>query len=188
MAIRMRDFDRVLDAARAGEPWALEVLYRDLAPPVLAYLRGQGAVEPEDLASEVFVGMVRNLRGFRGDEAALRTWVFSIAHRRLVDERRRLSRRHEEAVDPGSFSDHLALAWKGDAEEEALARLGGRWALQALRALTQEQRAVLLLRVLADLSVAEVAEILGKSRGAVKSLQRRALLALARQIEREGVS
>ncbi len=60
--------------------------------------------------------------------------------------------------------------------------------LGALERLTSEQRAVLLLRVVADLSVGEAAGVLGKSRGAVKALGRRALLALARQIEREGVS
>jgi RNA polymerase sigma-70 factor (ECF subfamily) len=181
-------FENVLAAGRSGAPWALESLYRQLAPYVLGYLQGQGAAEPEDLASEVFVAMVRNLSTFRGDERSFRSWVFSIAHRRLIDERRRLSGRQEDPVDPARFGGPLAGQMRGDVEEEALADLGGHRIVLALAELSLDQRAVLLLRVLADLSVAEVAEILGKSQGAVKMLQRRALLKLARRIEREGVT
>lgn len=173
-----------VEAARAGDRAALEALYRELAPAVLGYLRAQGARDPEDLASETFVGVVRGLRRFRGDERDFRTWVFSIAHRRLVDDRRSLSRRRTAAVAPAEFPERAG----GDVEDEALARLGDRWALEAVARLTGDQRDVLLLRVLADLPVEEVARILSKNQGAVKSLQRRALLALARLIDRQGVS
>ena len=178
----------VIAAARLGEPWALEAIYADLAAPVLGYLRGQGLREPEDAASEVFVGVVRGLERFRGDERDFRTWVFSIAHRRVIDERRRLARRREEPVDPVDLAGPLAGSRTGDAEAEGLDRLGTRWALAALATLSPDQRAVVTLRVLADLSVEQVAAVLGKSLGAVKSLQRRALAALARNLEREGVS
>jgi RNA polymerase sigma-70 factor (ECF subfamily) len=181
-------FGSTLDAARDGEPSALEALYRDLAPAVLGYLRGQRAAEPEDLASEVFVGMVRGLEGFRGDEGGFRSWVFSIAHRRLIDERRRLARRREESVDPSDLAGRLAGAAMGDAEDEAVARLGRGWAVRTLDVLTDDQRSVLLLRILADLSVEDVARLLGKRPGAVKTLQRRALASLARHLERQGVS
>jgi RNA polymerase sigma factor (sigma-70 family) len=173
-----------LEAARAGDRAALEALYRELAPAVLGYLRAQGAREPEDLTSETFVGMVRGLPKFDGDVRAFRSWVFSIAHRRLLDQRRRLARRREEPVDPREMPEGLG----GDVEREVEESLGSRWALEAVARLTPEQRDVLLLRVLADLAAEEVAQILGKSLGAVKSLQRRALLALARQIDRQGVS
>jgi len=181
-------FQDVLAAGRRGAPWALESIYRKLGPSVLGYLRGQGADEPEDLASDVFVAMVRNLPTFHGDERGFRSWVFSIAHRRLIDERRRLSRRQDFPVDPALLGEPLTGRMLGDVEEEALADLGRQWIVHALAQLSLDQRAVLLLRVMADLSVAEVAEILGKSQGAVKMLQRRALLKLARRIEREGVT
>jgi RNA polymerase sigma-70 factor (ECF subfamily) len=181
-------FPAVLDAARAGQRSALEAIYRDLAPAVLGYLRGQGAAEHEDLASEVFVGVVRGLPRFDGDERAFRSWVFSIAHRRLIDERRRLARRREDPVEPSTLAGPLASSSGGDAEEEATARMGQAWAVRALDVLTEDQRSVLLLRVLADLSVAEVAGLLGKRPGAVKTLQRRALASLARHLERQGVS
>lgn len=181
-------FGEVLDAARVGAPWALAALYRDLAPAVLGYLRGQGAAEAEDVASEVFVAMVQRLPAFEGGERDFRAWVFSIAHRRLQDERRRLAKRRDVATDPAAFAGSLPGTPTGDVEEEALARLGGGWILRALSSLTPEQRAVLLLRILADLSIAEVARVLGKRQGAVKTLQRRALRALARNLEREGVT
>jgi RNA polymerase sigma factor (sigma-70 family) len=166
-----------VEAARAGDPAALEALYRELAPAVLGFFRAQGMKEPEDLTSETFVGMVRGLRRFSGDERALRSWVFSIAHRRLIDERRRLARRPEELLDPARIPESPG----GDVEEEAAARLGERWALDAVSRLTPDQRDVILLRVLADLSVHEVATMLGRSAGSVKSLQRRAVAALVRR-------
>jgi RNA polymerase sigma-70 factor (ECF subfamily) len=178
----------VIEGARLGESWALEAIYADLAAPVLGYLRGQGLRDPEDAASEVFVGVVRGLERFRGDERDLRTWVFSIAHRRVIDERRRLARRREEPVDPADLAGPLAGTRTGDTEQEALDLIGEGWAISALRSLSPDQSAVILLRVLADLSVEQVAAVLGKSLGAVKSLQRRGLAALARNLDREGVS
>jgi RNA polymerase sigma factor (sigma-70 family) len=181
-------FDSTLEAARDGAPWALEAIYRDLAPAVLGYLRSQRAAEAEDLTSEVFVGLVRGLGGFDGDERSFRSWVFSIAHRRLIDERRRLARRREDAADPSALAGALAGSAVGDVEDEAVARLGQGWAMRTLDLLTDDQRSVLLLRVLADLSVEEVGRLLGKRPGAVKTLQRRALASLARYLERQGVS
>jgi RNA polymerase sigma factor (sigma-70 family) len=179
-----------IEAARAGDPAALGALYRELAPAVLGFFRAQGMREPEDLTSETFVGMVRGLRRFSGDQRALRSWVFSIAHRRLIDERRRLARKREELFDPATIPESPG----GDVEEEAAARLGERWALDAVSRLTPDQRDVILLRVLADLSVHEVATMLGRSVGSVKSLQQRAVTALVRgrtpvgHVDRGGVS
>lgn len=182
------DFRALLRDAGAGRPAALERIYRDLAPAVMGYLRGHGAAEPEDLTSEVFVGVVRGLPAFSGDQGDFRSWVFSITHRRLLDERRRLARRREIAVGP----DDLALLEggrpAGDVEEEAVASLGNQRALHELERLTEDQRAVVLLRVVADLSVDQTARVLEKKPGAVKALQRRALMALGRALERGRVS
>jgi RNA polymerase sigma-70 factor (ECF subfamily) len=70
-------------------PWAFERLYADLAPVVAGYLRVQGAAEPEDLTSEVFLGVFTGIDSFEGSETQFRSWVFTIAYSRLVDERRR---------------------------------------------------------------------------------------------------
>jgi RNA polymerase sigma factor (sigma-70 family) len=177
-------FDDVLAAAQAGAAWAFERLYAELSPAVAGYLRVQGAAEPEDLTSEVFLGVFRGLGGFTGDEAALRSWVFTIAHHRLVDDRRRRSRRPaplpldgREERDPG-----------GDVEAEALAVLGGERVLALLAALSEDQRAVLTLRIIGDLTVEQIAEAVGKRPGAVKALQRRALATLRCSLEAEGAT
>ncbi len=81
-------FERVLSAAQADSPWAYEQLYRALSPSICGYLRLQGVGDPEDLTSEVFLGAFRGIKAFRGDEAQFRSWVFTIAHRRLTDDRR----------------------------------------------------------------------------------------------------
>jgi RNA polymerase sigma factor (sigma-70 family) len=78
----------VLSAAQADAAWAYERLYRMLSPSVCGYLRVQGAADPEDLTSEVFLGAFRRIGSFAGDEGQSRSWVFTIAHRRLTDERR----------------------------------------------------------------------------------------------------
>jgi RNA polymerase sigma-70 factor (ECF subfamily) len=176
-------FPEVLDAARRGVPHAVERLYADLAPAVAGYLRVQRAAEPEDLTSEVFLGVFRGLGSFSGSEPQFRSWVFTIAHRRLQDERRRLARQpHLATVDPelGPVA--------GDVEREALAALGEQWVIGMCARLSDDQRTVLLLRVMADLTVEEVARVTGKSMGAVKALQRRALHSLRRKLAREGVS
>ena len=174
-------FAGVLQAARAGQPWAFERLYADLAPAVAGYLRGQRAAEPEDLTSEVFLGVFRGLGSFEGGEAKFRSWVFTIAHRRLQDERRRLARRPRlAAIDPD-----LSLLPGGDAEREALDALGELWVWRLSARLSADQRTVLLLRVVADLTAEEVAQVTGKTQGAVRALQRRALESLRRIIAAE---
>jgi RNA polymerase sigma-70 factor (ECF subfamily) len=109
--------------------------------------------------------------------------VFTIAHRRLQDERRRLARQPQlTSVDP----DVMMPA--GDVEREALEVLGEQWVIGLCARLSTDQRTVLLLRVVADLTAEETARVTGKSVGAVKALQRRALHSLRRKLTREGVS
>jgi RNA polymerase sigma-70 factor (ECF subfamily) len=181
-------FDAVLAAARDGAPWAFERMFTALAPAVTGYLRVQGSAEPEDLTSEVFVAILRNLRNFQGDEAGFRSWVFTIAHRRLLDERRRRARRPM----PESLTATTAVAARespaADDVEGAIDRSLGAERVRALcDRLVPDQRDVLLLRLLADLSIEQIAGTLGKSNGAVKALQRRGLAAVGRLLEHEGV-
>jgi len=173
-------FDDVLAAAQAGAAWAFEVLYRDLSPSVTGYLRLHGAVEPDDLASETFIGVFTGLSGFSGDEAALRGWVFTIAHRRLVDDWRRRSRRPQVADDPGE----LAELYGGDVEDDALTGLGTENVHRLCAELPDDQRSVLLMRILADLTIEQVAQAMGRSVGATKALQRRGLRTLRTRLER----
>ena len=181
-------FADVLAAAKANAPWAFERLYAELAPSVAGYLRLRGADEPDDLTNEVMLGVFRGLSGFEGDAENFRSWVFTIAHRRMIDERRRRAVRPEADghLDPDGPTGPQRSG--GDVEQEALAGLGEGEVRRLLGQLTDDQREVLLLRVVADLSVEEVAHLTGKQPGAVKMLQRRGLKTLRRLLEREGVT
>lgn len=170
--------DEVLPAAQAGEAWAVRRLYDDLAPRVLGYLRARGATEPEDLTSEVFLTVLPRLATVTGGAAGLRTFVFSVAHARLVDDLRKRSRRGPTA--PYLPEDDPRAS--PSAEEEGLVSLQSARVRTLLETLVPDQRDVLVLRVLGDLTVEQVAEALGKSTGAVKQLQRRGLLALKRAL------
>ena len=145
--------------------------YRRLAPAVLGYLRTQGAPDPEDLVGEVFLNVARDLSRFRGDDDALRRWVFTIAHNRLLDARRRAARRPQMARVP--LPEVASPPPPEPLDPELVA---------ALDTLTAEQREVVVLRFVADLSLDDVARITRRKVGAVKALQHRALETLARQL------
>jgi RNA polymerase sigma-70 factor (ECF subfamily) len=174
------DFVGVLQAARAGSDSAWTHIYKDLAPGVIGYLRGQGAPDPEDLVGDVFLEVVRDLHRFEGDHGQFRSWVFSIAHLRLLDARRRQGRR---PVQPASPEELSSKGGTGDSEEEALAVLGLQRVERLLNVLSPDQRDVLLLRIVGDLSVDQVASVLGKRPGAVRVLQHRGLVRLRRLSE-----
>jgi RNA polymerase sigma factor (sigma-70 family) len=179
-------FDDVLAAAQANAGWAFTRLYESLGPVVAGYLRAGGAREPEDTTSEVFLAVFCRLGSFTGTEAQFRSWVFTIAHNRMVDERRALSRRpHVASLDA---MDGDAVHPRADAADgQAFRTLGRERVERLLGELFPDQRDVLALRVVADLTVEQVAAALGKTPGAVKSLQRRALNALRRRLAEEAV-
>lgn len=158
-------------------------IYEDLKQPVLGYVRLRGAADPDDVTSEVFLCVFRDLDRFEGDKDDFRAWVFTIAHRRVVDAWRKRSRRPRQA----RLTREVDVAG-GDTEAEALAELGVEEIRRLLEQLTPEQRDVVLLRVLADLPLEQVAEVMGRSVGAVKALQHRALSALRRTIGEPPVS
>lgn len=168
----------VVAAARSGEGWAFERFYEELSPVVLGYLRSQGCVDPDGSVSEVFLRAFRRLRSFEGSDAQLRSWVFTIAHNLIIDERRMLSRR--PADQP--LHDRLELPG-GDVEDDAMTRMAAGRAHQMLALLPRDQRDVLLLRVVADLSLEEAATAMDRTIGAVKALQHRALASLRRRLE-----
>lgn len=166
------EFPAVLEAARSGAEWAWRALYRDVAPQVLGYLRTR-TPHPEDVCADVFCELVRQLPRFDGDESAFRAWVFLIARHRLIDERRRRTRRPEEP-SPEAVADRIA---PGGVEDEVVDRdMDDLNAI--LSGLPEAQREVLLLRVIAGMSVQEVAKAMRRREGAIRALQHRALITL----------
>jgi RNA polymerase sigma factor (sigma-70 family) len=179
------EFQSILDAAKAGAEWAWARLYRDLAGTVTGYLRSRGGTDPEDLASETFLQISRNIESFDGDYQSFRSWVFVIAHRRLLDSRRASGRQPKTVSDEA----HLSVVADGQlVDEEAIGRMSTRNIEALFAGLTEDQRDVLALRVIADLTVEQTAHTLGKGVGAVKALQRRALASLKRSLAEPGVT
>lgn len=178
------NFESALAAAKDGADWAWASLYRDLAGPVTGYLASRGARDAEDLAAETFLQVARNVQGFEGAENAFRSWVFVIAHRRLIDARRANGRRPETVSLPDEDTRHQG----GDVEGEAMDQLVTAELRQAFDKLTDDQRDVLALRIIANLTLEETAQVVGKRVGAVKAAQRRGLLALRDLLDLEGVS
>ena len=168
----------MLAAAQADAPWAYQRLFEWLGRPVAGYLRGQGADDAEGLANDVFLRAFTNLGSFTGNEERFRSWVFAIAHNLLTDERRRQRRRPTLAAEPV-----VEREAPSSTEVDALARLGAERVTALLVELSPDQRDVLLLRIVADLTVEQVAEALGKAPGAVKQLQRRGLARLRRRLD-----
>jgi RNA polymerase sigma-70 factor (ECF subfamily) len=144
-------------------------VFRALAAPVHGYLRASGAYESEDLLGDVFVDVMRGLGRFDGDDDALRRWVFTIAHNRLIDDRRRGERRRRLALVAPATA--VSQPEPFDVELES-----------ALAELTPDQRDVIVLRFVADLSLEAVASTTGRTVGAVKALQHRALAQLHRRL------
>lgn len=147
-------------------------LYRALAPAVLGYLRGRQVPEPEDVLGEVFLQVARDIKRFRGDGAAARRWVFSIAHNRAMDAHRRAGR------DRATLRDSLDARAGTDTQTEQL----DPELVTALGSLTEDQREVVVLRFVADLPLDAVARITGRNVGSTKALQHRALENLRRAV------
>lgn len=180
-------FAALLTHARAGDGSAWEALYRWLAPAVAGYVRMQGARDVDDLTSEVFLALVRGIDRFQGGPAQFRSFTFVIAHRRLQDERRSRSRHGARTVDE-PVDERAPLADDGaDTADAALAAMGTGRVLALCDRLVDDQRDVVLLRIVGDLSIEQVAEALGKSPGAVKQLQRRAFDNIRKDISSEAV-
>jgi RNA polymerase sigma-70 factor (ECF subfamily) len=170
----------VADAAR-GDSLAIERLYRDTVPLVRGYFAANRSRDVDDLTSDVYVSMMGALHRFEGDEDRFRSWLLTIAHRRLVDSYRRSARRPEDPTVLGE--DGVDLVDVTSPEAVAMSRLRASGVLDAIDQLTPDQRAVLLLRGLADLPLRDIAEVLGKPETAVKALMRRALAALERRLQ-----
>ncbi|CAN5429055.1 sigma-70 family RNA polymerase sigma factor [soil metagenome] len=164
----------VLSAAQAGDGAAMSVIYRETAPAILGYLTAKGVSDPEGVTSDVFLAFLPRLPALTGGPAGLRTLLFSIAHARMVDHHRSRSRR----PDPVEFEPELDRRATDSAEQTALTALSTDLVVDLLGELSDDQREVLVLRLVADLTVDQVAEVLDKSPGAVKQHQRRGLIAL----------
>ena len=179
------DFANTLDRAKLGHGDAFELLYRQYNRPVASFAAARRAVDPEGIVNEVFVRVFRKLPEFSGTETQFSGWIFQIARNLVIDEVRRQSRRLDE-VSGEIFdvaTDRATDALYGD-PEGSLLEAESNALVSYLDHLTAEQRDVILLRVVADQSLEVVAETLGKSVPAVKSIQYRATQTLRHALEK----
>lgn len=173
------DLDAAVARARDGDRSAFADLYRAFSGPLLTYLvsRVRRREDAEDLVAQTFLEAMRDIGRFSGDVSGFRAWLFRIAQHRAIDLARRRDRRGEEALEAAAgMPDPVA------ADEEALGRVERSRLWAAVMALPEEQRRVLVLRLGAGLTAAEIAEVVGKRTGAVKALQHRALANLAKAL------
>jgi RNA polymerase sigma-70 factor (ECF subfamily) len=178
-------FPAVLAAAQGGDEQAFAVLWRDLQPAVLRYLRVAANEAAEDLAADTWVSVIRGLERFTGDEQNFRTWVFTAARHRAVDWRRQAARRPVASLPVALLAERPA---PDDPAAAVLEAQSTRAALALLAELPADQAEVVALRVLGGLGVAEVARITGKRPGAVRVLAHRGLRRLAKRLEAAGLA
>jgi RNA polymerase sigma-70 factor (ECF subfamily) len=179
------DFPAVLAAAQHGDEDAFTVLWRDGNPALLRYLKVIAPEYAEDVAAETWTSVVRGLDRFRGGEDSWRAWLFTTARRRVVDERRRWSRRPESpTADIGD--GHLPDA--ADTADQVLENLATREAIAAVASLPPLQAEVIMLRVVAGLSTEAVAQMVGRTPGAVRVAVHRGLRRLAQMMIEAGVT
>jgi RNA polymerase sigma-70 factor (ECF subfamily) len=179
------DFAAQLAAAQDGSDDAFAVLWRDANPALLRYLRVLNPEHAEDIAAETWVHVVRGLPRFTGDEAAWRAWLFTTARRRLLDAARQRKRHPAEPLDEINAADMPRTA---DAEQIAMENIATEAAVALLSRLPEQQAEVILLRVVAGLDTEVVADMLGRSAGAVRVAAHRGLKKLATLLSGAGVT
>lgn len=178
-----RDFARRLTWARSGDPRGFDELVAWIERPLVGFVRARGAEDWEGLANDVLVRAFRQIDQFEGGAVQFRAWVFRIARNALIDERRRRGRRVEAVPTvPHDLPE-------GPADADPSVDVEQRERVEMLLAdLTDEQREVVLLRIVAGLGVEETAEVTGRRPGAVRTLQHRALTRLRRNFSQRAVT
>ena len=186
---RVGAYDGELGAAVAraqeGDEAAFAVAYRIVQPGLLGYLRGIVGDDAEDVASDAWLEIARDLGRFRGDGAGFRGWTATIARHRALDHLRRLKvRPRATALE----QDLLELPGTHSTHDQALESLSTQGALRLVAGLPRDQAEAVLLRVVVGLDGPSAARVLGKRPGAVRTAAHRGLKRLARQLGVEGVT
>lgn len=177
--------DELVREAIDGDQESFAVLFRLTLPSIYRYLLGRcgDASLAEDLAQDAYLRAMRAIgRSFQGGSSEFLAWMIRIARNRFLDHVKSGRVRWETVVEELPVT--LAV---GNPEAEALASVEGSELKRALQRLTEEQQEIVLLRFFQGLQISEVASATGRTEGAVKALQFRALRALARILVAEGV-
>ncbi len=167
-----------LEGARLGDREALADLWRTYQAPLLRYLRSRRTPSPDDVASQVWIDVASSIGRFEGGDDDFRRWLFTIAHRRSVDQIRKAVRTSAPAsAFAMRAADHVAGADAEHEEHDALDR-----AIALVATLPDDQAEAVMLRVVNDLPTADVAAVMGTSAGNVRVLVHRGLTRLRRKL------
>ena len=171
----------LVERAQRGDRGALEDLYLIHFDRIYSYLHMSvgSRHDAEDLTTQTFVKMLESIGRFRWQSVPFSAWLFRIAHNLAMDHFRshRRWQPEEEVPEPSGAEEKSA-------EEQALASIGQTGLMELIARLSPEQRQVLTLKFVFRFSNGEAASILGKTEGAVKSLQHRALSSLQKHVTR----
>jgi RNA polymerase sigma-70 factor (ECF subfamily) len=177
------DLTAALALALGGDENAFRVLYRAIQPGLLRYLRVVAGADAEDVASEAWLQVARDLGSFRGDADGFRGWVTTIARNRAVDHHRRQSRR---PVADGSVAELAGRPGPSDTAESVVDAVATDAALALIARLPPDQAEAVVLRVVLGLDAKAAARVLGKRPGAVRTAAHRGLRKLAEYLEQSG--
>ena len=176
------DLSAAVRAARGGDEAAFRLLYREVQPGLLRYLRGLvGGEDAEDLASETWLQIARDIRTFRDDgSGGFRGWAATIARHRALDHIRRVARRPA----PGLSAEVLVdLPDRNDTAEQAITQAATNATVELIATLPKDQAEAVLLRIVMGLDAQAVAAVMGKRPGAVRTAVWRGLRKLGERLE-----
>ncbi|MEW2165374.1 RNA polymerase sigma factor [Streptomyces sp. NPDC007084] len=168
--------------AQEGDEAAFAVVYRMVQPGLLGYLRGIVGGDAEDVASEAWLEIARDLGRFRGDGAGFRGWTATIARHRALDHLRRLKARPRGTPIEREV---LELPGRHDTADAALETLSTEYALKLIAGLPRDQAEAVLLRTVIGLDAPAAARVLGKRPGAIRTASHRGLKRLAGRLAAE---
>ncbi|MEU1079072.1 RNA polymerase sigma factor [Streptomyces sp. NPDC005908] len=171
--------------AQEGDEAAFAVAYRLVQPGLLAYVRGLVGGDAEDVMSDAWLEIARDLGRFKGDGAGFRGWTATIARHRALDHlRRQRVRPRPSALE----QDVLELPAPESTHDQAMEAMSTEQALALVGGLPRDQAEAVLLRVVVGLDGPSAARVLGKRPGAVRTAAHRGLRRLARQLGGDGVT
>lgn len=173
------EVERLVALAQQGDRDALEELYLLHFDRIYGYLHLSvgNRHDAEDLTTQTFMRMLESITRFRWQSAPFSAWLFRIAHNLAMDHFRASRRLQPEEEVPEPIGEE-----EPSAEAAAMQSIGRQSMLELIDDLSQDQKQVLTLKFVFNLKNAEVATILGKTEGAIKSLQHRALVSLEKRV------
>lgn len=170
------DATSAVSRAQRGDEEAFRSLYRSVQPGLLRYLRVLVGEQAEDVASEAWLQVVRDLGSFHGDDDAFRGWTATIARHRALDHLRRLRRQPVVETEPAQLPEQPG---GDDAASLALEAISTDAALALIARLPRDQAEAVMLRTVLGLDATAAGKVLGKRAGAVRTAAHRGLRRLA---------